>query len=146
MWKEKILRASITSTSNPMESCNQSCGQRANQSHLTLDGIPVAELPRLEPIESKGKKELSIYLRNGYYSVLQCSDAFPKDKLMHATYKLCWNTVHSTSALSYVSPAYYADKLCEYGLLYLKPLIDGYLILEKLNTTCFKLTKTKKNP
>ncbi|RDI89559.1 hypothetical protein Vi05172_g122 [Venturia inaequalis] len=67
------------------------------------------------------------------------------EKMVRFTNNLCWNTVHSTSALSYVSPAYYADRLCERGLVYLKPFTAGQLTWEALQLY-FNMSEDKKNP
>ncbi|KAK0653471.1 Protein argonaute 1B [Lasiodiplodia hormozganensis] len=45
------------------------------------------------------------------------------------TNKLCYTYVRSTSAVSYAPPAYYADRLCERGRVYLKRFFDGSLNL-----------------
>ncbi|QDS67950.1 hypothetical protein FKW77_008910 [Venturia effusa] len=87
-----------------------------------------------------------LHPRNAFYSVLKPPSKSTKEKLIETTYNLCWNTVHSTSALSYASPAYYADQLCERGLAYLKPLIDRRMTFKELNDTYFQLTADKKNP
>lgn len=93
--------------------------------------------------------------RNGHYSIFSAGTPFknPEDQndidragIMNATYKFCWNTVHSTSALSYASPAYYANKLCERGLVYLKPVVDGKMSFSELKDKYFKLTAQKRNP
>lgn len=96
-----------------------------------------------------------LHPRNGHYSVFVAGkpfsnsenpDDFDSAAIINSTYKLCWNTVHSTSALSYASPAYYAGKLCERGLVYLKPVVDGKMSFNDLQAKYFKLTTQKKNP
>ena len=60
-----------------------------------------------------------------HYSVLENDMGFRAEQLQDLTYALCCTFAHSTSAVSYVSPAYYADKLCERAALYMKPFYDG---------------------
>lgn len=60
-----------------------------------------------------------------YYVVLQNEMNFGAEELQELTNALCYTFQHSTSAVGYVSPAYYADKLCERAALYLRPFFDG---------------------
>ena len=60
-----------------------------------------------------------------YYFVVENGMNFTADQLQDLTNALCYTFQHSTNAVSYVPPAYYADKLCERAALYLKPFFDG---------------------
>ena len=59
------------------------------------------------------------------YFVLEDGMGFTSKELQDLTYILCYTYGKSTTAVSYAPPAYYADRLCERGRLYLKPLLDG---------------------
>lgn len=41
------------------------------------------------------------------------------------TYNLCFLYARSVTAVSYATPAYYADKLCDRGRCYLRGLLQG---------------------
>ncbi|KAK4546768.1 hypothetical protein LTR36_001500 [Oleoguttula mirabilis] len=60
-----------------------------------------------------------------HYFVLENGMGFTAQELQDLTYSLCHTYGKSTTAVSYAPPAYYADRLCERGRLYLKPLLDG---------------------
>ncbi|KAE9972777.1 hypothetical protein EG328_004824 [Venturia inaequalis] len=113
--------------------------------------INVGNGPRDRDTQAMPRQEATqgpdvLHPRNGFYSIFKPSDKRTNQQLIKTTYKLCWNTVHSTSALSYASPAYYADKLCQRGLAYLKPVIDRKMSFAELNRTYFNLSDGKKNP
>ncbi|KAK4546750.1 hypothetical protein LTR36_001482 [Oleoguttula mirabilis] len=60
-----------------------------------------------------------------HYFVLENGMNFSAVELQDLTNTMCYLFAHSTNAVSYVSPAYYADKLCERAALYLKSFFDG---------------------
>lgn len=60
-----------------------------------------------------------------HYFVLENEmELTPKD-LQDLTFKLCHMYGKSANAVSYAPPAYYADRLCERGRLYLQPLYEN---------------------
>lgn len=60
-----------------------------------------------------------------HYIVLQNNmNLSPKD-LQDLTYHLCYTYGRSTNAVSYAPHAYYADRLCERGRLYLRKFYDA---------------------
>lgn len=119
--------------------------REARKFHIDVkDGIR-ADATEAMPRQTATQGPDVLHPRNGFYSVFKSSDK-TNEQFIEMTYRLCWNTVHSTSALSYASPAYYADKLCERGLAYLKPLIDRKMTFKELNDTYFDLSDEKKNP
>jgi eukaryotic translation initiation factor 2C len=66
--------------------------------------------------------------RPAHYYVLLNEMLLNITKLQKTTFELCFTYGRSRTSVSYVPPAYYADRLCERGRLYLKPLkewIDG---------------------
>ncbi|KAF4546277.1 Protein argonaute 1-like [Lasiodiplodia theobromae] len=65
--------------------------------------------------------------RPTHYFVLENQMGFKANELQDFTNKLCYTYVRSTSAVSYAPPAYYADRLCERGRVYLKRFFDGSL-------------------
>ncbi|KXT18902.1 hypothetical protein AC579_3540 [Pseudocercospora musae] len=54
-----------------------------------------------------------------HYFVLENGMGFGEHQLQDLTNAFCYNFSHSTSAVSYTSPAFYADRLCERAMLYL---------------------------
>lgn len=54
-----------------------------------------------------------------HYFVLENEMRFDQDTLQNVTNGLCYNFSHSTGPVSYASPAYLADRLCERVSLYL---------------------------
>lgn len=54
-----------------------------------------------------------------HYFVLENEMKFDQDSLQNVTNGLCYNISHSTGPVSYASPAYLADRLCERASLYL---------------------------
>lgn len=62
--------------------------------------------------------------RSGHYSVLQM-DGFTLDQIKSLTHGFCYNYMRATKGVSYAGPAYYADRLCERGTIYLKRYTQG---------------------
>jgi eukaryotic translation initiation factor 2C len=60
--------------------------------------------------------------RPAHYYVLLNEMLLNITKLQKTTFELCFTYGRSRTSVSYVPPAYYADRLCERGRLYLKPL------------------------
>jgi len=60
-----------------------------------------------------------------HYFVLENEMKFTPKDLQDLTFNLCHTFGTSTSSVSYASPAYYADKLCERGRLYLQPFFEN---------------------
>lgn len=60
-----------------------------------------------------------------HYFVLENGMSFSESALHQLTNAFCYNFSHSTSAVSYASPAYYADRLCERAMLYLREFFDN---------------------
>lgn len=80
--------------------------------------------------------------RNGHYFVLENGMNLSADELQGLvrapvfppsgkkltvlqTYKLCWLYARSVTAVSYVTPAYYADKLCDRARCWLLPMLTN---------------------
>lgn len=59
------------------------------------------------------------------YRVLENGMNFTEEGLQDLTNAFCYNFSHSTTAVSYASPAYYADRLCERCMLYLREFFDN---------------------
>lgn len=57
---------------------------------------------------------------------------FSEIDLQDLTNAFCYNFSHSASAVSYASPAYYADRLCERAMLYLREFFDNDLRIQSL--------------
>lgn len=68
-----------------------------------------------------------------HYFVLENGMGIGEQDLQHVTNSFCYNYAHSTNAVSYASPAYYADRLCERASLYLRRFYDGDPDLLELN-------------
>jgi hypothetical protein len=71
-----------------------------------LIGKDAEKVKKVVRSDKKEREEAVYHPRNGYYSVLKGLDTMTKEQLIQTTYKLSWNTVHSTSALSYASLTY----------------------------------------
>lgn len=69
--------------------------------------------------------------RPAHYYVLENGMDLTVTNLQKTTFELCFTYGRSTTSVSYVPPAYYADRLCERGSLYLKPLKDRVEEAEK---------------
>lgn len=54
-----------------------------------------------------------------HYVVLEAGD-MPSSAIQSFTHAMCFNYARSTLGVSYATPAYYADRLCERGTMYLK--------------------------
>lgn len=61
--------------------------------------------------------------RAGHYTILQLQ-GFSVDELQRLTHAFCYNYMRATKGVSYVGPAYYADRLCERGTHYLRGYIN----------------------
>lgn len=64
-------------------------------------------------------------LRPAHYFVLENGMNFSTADLQLLTFQLCFTYGRSLTSVSYAPPAYYADRLCERGRLFLKPFFDG---------------------
>lgn len=62
--------------------------------------------------------------RPAHYYVIENGMHFKADELQRFTFDLCSTYGKIRTTGSYAPPAYYADKLCERGRLYLEPLAD----------------------
>lgn len=60
-----------------------------------------------------------------HYYVLTNDMGFSESSLHQLTYAFCYNFSHSASSVSYASPAFYADRLCERVMLYLREFFDN---------------------
>ncbi|SMY20631.1 unnamed protein product [Zymoseptoria tritici ST99CH_1A5] len=60
-----------------------------------------------------------------HYFVLENGMNFTARELQDLTNNFCYVFSHSTSAVSYAAPAYFADKLCERAMLYLYQFNDN---------------------
>ena len=63
--------------------------------------------------------------RPAHYMVLENEIGFSASQIQNLTNILCYTYGRSTTAVSYVTPANYADHLCERAKQYLRPLFDG---------------------
>lgn len=59
-----------------------------------------------------------------HYMVIKNDMDLTPQQLQDLTYHLCYTYGRSANAVSYAPQAYYADRLCERGRLYLKPFYD----------------------
>ncbi|KAK5683587.1 hypothetical protein LTS10_005120 [Elasticomyces elasticus] len=59
-----------------------------------------------------------------HYFVVENGIGLTSEQLQTLTNNICYLYGRSTTAVSYASPAYYADRLCERGRQYLKPFFD----------------------
>ena len=62
--------------------------------------------------------------RAGHYSVLEQGD-LSAEQIQDLTHAFCYNYARATKGVSYVGPAYYADRLCERGTHYLRGFIGS---------------------
>ncbi|KAF2024624.1 stem cell self-renewal protein Piwi, partial [Setomelanomma holmii] len=62
--------------------------------------------------------------RPAHYFVLRNEMAITTEELEDLTHQLCHTYVRATLGVSYASPAYYADRLCERGRCYLRPFYN----------------------
>jgi hypothetical protein len=58
--------------------------------------------------------------RSAHYHVLEDGIGFPGETLENLTHHLCYSFQRATKGVSYVAPAYIADRLCERGRAYLR--------------------------
>ncbi|CAN9252449.1 unnamed protein product [Alternaria alternata] len=58
--------------------------------------------------------------RPAHYFIIQNNINKSVDELRQLTHELCYSYVRATVGVSYASPAYYADRLCERGRIYLR--------------------------
>lgn len=62
--------------------------------------------------------------RPAHYIVLENEMGFSAKDIQDLTFELCFMYARCNCSVSYAPAAYYADKLCERGRLYLKPFLD----------------------
>ena len=58
-----------------------------------------------------------------HYFVIHHDMGLPANALQRITFNLCWTFARALTPISYVSPAYYADRLAERGRCYLSPFL-----------------------
>jgi eukaryotic translation initiation factor 2C len=63
--------------------------------------------------------------RPAHYFVVKNGMGFTAHDLQNLTNNICYLYGRSTSPVSYAIPAYYADRLCERGRQYLRPMLEG---------------------
>lgn len=63
--------------------------------------------------------------RPAHYFVIDNGTKMRPEQLQDFTHHLCFAYGKGNSAVSYATPAYYADRLCERGRLYLQPFHDA---------------------
>ncbi|UPX17281.1 uncharacterized protein EKO05_0007647 [Ascochyta rabiei] len=84
--------------------------------------------------------------RPAHYFVLRNEMDRTVEELRQLTHELCFTYVRTTSAVSYASPAYYADRLCERGRCYLRDFLvttqDGKTLRNDLKN--FKRAEEKR--
>ncbi|KAK8173512.1 ribonuclease H-like domain-containing protein, partial [Phyllosticta citrichinensis] len=62
-----------------------------------------------------------------HYFVVENGLKFNATELQDFTQRICTIYVRATMTVSYASPAYYADRLCERGRIYLREFYDGFI-------------------
>ena len=69
--------------------------------------------------------------RSAHYFVLTNQMALSSDDLQRVTHALCYIYARATKGVSYCSPAYYADRLCDRGRAWLRDHLMGRLWVDK---------------
>ncbi|KAK4495381.1 hypothetical protein PRZ48_013712 [Zasmidium cellare] len=82
-------------------------------------------LPKLFDFWLQAHQPLQGTGRPCHYFVLENGIGYTPDDLQQVTFALSWVYATSLTPISVVAPAYYADKLCERGRCYLRPLLIG---------------------
>lgn len=68
-----------------------------------------------------------------HYFVIVDENKFSQKDLQTITNSFCYNFSHSTSPVSYASPAYLADRLCDRATLYLKRWFDNDEVVQNMS-------------
>lgn len=68
-------------------------------------------------------KALAGTARPCHYFVIHNGTGMDMDRLQKITFALCWTFATALTPISYAAPAYYADRLCERGRMYLLGLL-----------------------
>lgn len=84
-------------------------------------------------IEKSGAENKVGSAKPTHYFVIVDEVGFEQAALQNLTNAFCYNFSHSTSAVSYASPAYLADRLCERVQVYLKRWVDPEEVDVKLS-------------
>lgn len=69
--------------------------------------------------------------RSAHYFVLTNQMGLSSDDLQRVTHALCYIYARATKGVSYCSPAYYADRLCDRGRAWLRGYLVGSMWIEK---------------
>ncbi|KAF7187367.1 Protein argonaute MEL1 [Pseudocercospora fuligena] len=75
-----------------------------------------------------------------HYFVLENGMGFSEHQLQDLTNAFCYNFSHSTSAVSYASPAFYADRLCERAMLYLDSHYNNWPTVQAMTSNTVRQT------
>lgn len=81
--------------------------------------LPPVAGPKMYDFFLQSHQALKGTARPAHYVVLDPGN-LSVDNIQLVTYYFCFNFARATTGVSYTSPAYYADRLCERGTLYLK--------------------------
>jgi len=81
--------------------------------------------------------------RSAHYFVLTNQMALSSDDLQRVTHALCYIYARATKGLSYCSPAYYADRLCDRGRAWLRDHLMGRLWVDRMQDENFENFRTR---
>lgn len=70
--------------------------------------------------------------RSAHYFVLTNQMCLSSDELQRVTHALCYIYARATKGVSYCSPAYYADRLCDRGRAWLREYLVGRRGVDRL--------------
>ena len=81
--------------------------------------------------------------RSAHYFVLTNQMCLSSDELQCVTHALCYIYARATKGVSYCSPAYYADRLCDRGRAWLREYLVGRSAVDRLENEKDKVFKTR---
>lgn len=109
-------------------------GKRTRMNHNVLPGFVVDKVIT-DPIRNdfflQSHKPLKGTGRSAHYFVLTNQMRLSSDDLQRVTHALCYIYARATKGVSYCSPAYYADRLCDRGRAWLRDYLVGRMWIER---------------
>jgi hypothetical protein len=121
-------------------------GKTTRMNHNILPGFVIDEVithPHSTDFFLQSHKPLQGTGRSSHYFVLTNQMALSSDDLQRMTHALCYIYARATKGVSYCSPAYYADRLCDRGRAWLRDHLMGRMWVDKGPTEDFDDFRTR---
>lgn len=114
-----------------------------------LPGLVVDDhvtIPMCSDFYLQSHKALAGTARNSHYFVLENGIGLNMQELQSMTFSLCFLYARSTTAVSYATPAYYADRLCDRARFWLRGMLVRSSIHNEAVRGCYNIPAHHRDP